>query len=111
METNQALNCLAALAQETRLAVFRLLVRRGEAGMAAGDIAANVGTPASTLSFHLKELERTGLVTVRRHQRQMLYAVDYGAMRRFMDFLQKDCCQDHPDICGCGPIGAPAEVD
>jgi DNA-binding transcriptional ArsR family regulator len=109
METKQALNCLAALAQETRLAVFRLLVRRGEAGMAAGDIAAKVGAPGSTLSFHLKELERTGLVTVRRHQRQMLYAVDYGAMRRFLDFLHKDCCQDHPDICGCAPADAAPE--
>ena len=109
METKQALNCLAALAQETRLAVFRLLIRRGEAGMAAGDIAERVGAPASTLSFHLKELERTGLVTVRRHQRQMLYAVDYGAMRRFLDFLQKDCCQDHPEICGCAPADATPE--
>jgi len=103
METKQALSCLSALAQETRLAVFRLLVRRGEAGMAAGDIAAQVGAPASTLSFHLKELERTGLVTARRRQRQVLYAVDYGAMRSFMAFLHKDCCQDHPEICGCEP--------
>ena len=46
---------------------------------------------------------QAGLVTVRRHQRQMVYAIDFGAMRRFMDFLQKDCCQDHPDICGCAP--------
>ena len=106
METKQALNCLAALAQETRLEVFRLLVRRGEAGMAAGDIAANVGAPSSTLSFHLKELERTGLVTAHRRQRQILYAVDYAAMRRFLDFLQKDCCQDHPEICGCAPADA-----
>jgi DNA-binding transcriptional ArsR family regulator len=109
METKQALNCLAALAQETRLEVFRLLVRRGDAGMAAGDIAAKVGAPGSTLSFHLKELERTGLITVRRHQRQMFYAVDCAAMRRFLDFLQKDCCQDHPDICGCGPGDAAPE--
>jgi DNA-binding transcriptional ArsR family regulator len=111
MEMKQALICLAALAQETRLEVFRLLVRRGEAGMAAGDIAARVGAPGSTLSFHLKELERTGLVTARRRQRQILYAVDYGAMRRFMDFLQRDCCQDHPDICGCRPAETSTDAD
>ena len=100
MEIKQALSCLAALAHETRLAVFRLLVREGPGGMPAGEIARCLGVPAPTLSFHLKELERAGLVGAKRQQRQILYATDFAGTRTLLDFLMRDCCQGHPELCG-----------
>jgi len=113
MEEKQALAALGALAHETRLAVFRLLVRQGPSGMPAGEVAARLGVPAPTLSFHLKELERAGLLRATRRHRQILYATDYASTRGLLDFLTRDCCQGHPDICGpavneagcvCGPV-------
>jgi DNA-binding transcriptional ArsR family regulator len=111
MEQKQALSCLAALAHETRLAIFRLLVRQGPSGMAAGDVAQRLGVAAPTLSFHLKELERAGLIRATRRQRHILYATDYPGTRALLDFLMRDCCQGHPEICGtacvpsCGDTG------
>jgi DNA-binding transcriptional ArsR family regulator len=102
METKQALTSLAALAHETRLAVFRLLVRRGPDDMAAGEIAQRLAVPSPTLSFHLKELERAGLIVATRRQRQIIYATDFAGTRALLDFLIRDCCQGHPDLCG-GP--------
>jgi ArsR family transcriptional regulator, arsenate/arsenite/antimonite-responsive transcriptional repressor len=99
MEEKQALSCLSALAHETRLAVFRLLVQQGPSGMPAGEIAQRLSAPASTLSFHLKELERAGLIRATRRQRQILYATDYGGMRALIDFIIRDCCQGHPQLC------------
>ena len=100
MEPNQAVTALAALAQETRLAVFRLLVQAGPNGFPAGDIAERLAVPPSTLSFHLKELDRAGLVHSWRVQRQIRYAADYEGMRRLLTFLTADCCNGHPEICG-----------
>lgn len=100
MEEKQALSCLAALAHETRLAVFRLLVRQGPPGMPAGDIALHLGVPSPTLSFHLKELERAGLIGATRQHRQIIYATDYAGMRALIDFIMRDCCQGHPALCG-----------
>jgi ArsR family transcriptional regulator, arsenate/arsenite/antimonite-responsive transcriptional repressor len=100
MEQKQALAALGALAHETRLAVFRLLVRQGPTGMPAGGVAARLGVAAPTLSFHLKELERAGLIRATRRHRQILYATDYAGTRGLLDFLMRDCCQGHPDICG-----------
>jgi DNA-binding transcriptional ArsR family regulator len=100
MEEKQALSAFAALAHETRLAVFRLLVRQGPAGMPAGDVAQRLGIPPATLSFHLKELERAGLIQATRRHRQILYATDYAGTRELLDFLMRDCCQGHPEICG-----------
>ena len=100
MEQKQALVALGALAHATRLAVFRLLVRQGPSGMPAGEVAARLGVPAPTLSFHLKELERAGLLRATRRHRQILYATDYAGTRGLLDFLTRDCCQGHPDICG-----------
>ena len=100
METKNALAALAALAHETRLAVFRLLVTEGPNGLPAGEVAVALGVPPSTLSFHLRELERAGLLTSWRRQRQIFYAADYEGMRRFLAFLTADCCQGHPEICG-----------
>jgi len=99
MESELAVRALAALAQETRLAVFRLLVREGPNGLPAGMIAERVGVPPATLSFHLAQLERAGLLTSRRESRQIFYATDYEGMRRLLAFLTEDCCQGHPEIC------------
>lgn len=100
MEEKQALGALAALAHATRLAVFRLLVRQGPDGMPAGEVAQRLDVAASTLSFHLKELERAGLIRATRQQRQILYAADYAGIRELLTFLLRDCCQGHPEICG-----------
>ena len=97
MEATQA---VAALAQETRLAAFRLLVRCGPSGLPAGEIAERLGVPGSTLSFHLKELDRAGLLRSWRRQRQIFYAADYEGMRRLLTFLTEDCCNGRPEICG-----------
>ena len=96
---NDAIAALGALAQATRLEVFRMLVRAGPDGLSAGDIGVAVGTPPSTLSHHLNELTRAGLATSRRDGRQTLYAADFAGVRRLLDFLTEDCCQGHPDIC------------
>jgi ArsR family transcriptional regulator len=88
-----------ALSQETRLEIVRLLVRAGLDGLPAGEIAEAVGASPSNLSFHLKDLERAGLVTARREARSILYTAQYQALRGLVDFLMKDCCAGHPKIC------------
>jgi DNA-binding transcriptional ArsR family regulator len=99
MKSPDALAVLAALSQETRLAIFRRLVRAGPAGEAAGAIAEALATPAPTLSFHLKELERAGLIVQRRESRSLIYAVHVERMRELLSFLMKDCCGGRPEIC------------
>ena len=84
---------LGALAQDTRLAIFRRLVAAGPAGMAAGRIAAELGVPGPTLSFHLNQLRHAGLVSARRHGRSITYAADYGAMNGLIGFLSENCCR------------------
>jgi DNA-binding transcriptional ArsR family regulator len=100
MKEKQALSCLSAIAHETRLAVFRLLVQQGPDGMPAGEIALRLSVPSPTLSFHLKELKRAGLIQATRQQRQIIYATDYAGMRDLIDFIMRDCCQGHPELCG-----------
>ena len=91
---------LGALAQESRLAVFRLLVRRGPAGLPAGEISERVGVPPTTLSFHLAQLSHAGLVTSRRDGRSISYAANYPGMQDLMGFLLDNCCRDSA---GCAP--------
>lgn len=87
---------LSALAQETRLEIFRALVQAGPQGLAAGRIAEAVGTPASTLSFHLKELAAAGLLQSRPEGRFIIYMADYAAMSELVTFLTEKCCQGNP---------------
>lgn len=99
METRQAISALAALAQESRLAVFRLLVQAGPAGLAASRIAEQVGIPPSSLSFHLKELSHAGLVSARQDGRFVIYAANFDAMSALVGFLTDNCCSGNP----CAP--------
>lgn len=92
METKTVVSALAALAQETRLAIYRLLVQAGPAGMPAGLIATKLDVPGPTLSFHLKELAHAGLVTSESQGRFLYYRADYGAMKALVDFLTENCC-------------------
>lgn len=92
MDTKQAIAALGALAQESRLAVFRLLVRTGPHGMAASKIAEHVGIPPSSLSFHLKELNIAGLVIARQEGRFVIYAANFSVMNELVGFLTDNCC-------------------
>ena len=93
METQDAIAALAALAHETRLDVFRLLVRAGASGLAAGAIAEALGVPSATMSFHLKELRNAGVVSSRRDGRSLIYRADFAAMNELLRFLGENCCQ------------------
>ena len=94
-----AVDALGALAHETRLAVFRMLVKAGPDGMIAGAIAEHQGVPPSTMSHHLATLERAGLVQSERESRLIHYRADFGGMRRLLTFLMQDCCQGAPEMC------------
>ena len=100
METRQAAGMLAALAQETRLDLLRLLFTRGASGMAAGEIASQLAVPPSTLSFHLTAMEREGLLLATRHGRRIVYAVRLIGMRDLLGFLTETCCAGQPGLCG-----------
>lgn len=109
MEITEAVAALGALAQESRLAVFRLLVQAGRDGLSPGGIAERLTLPGPTLSFHLAQLRQAGLVTVRRDGRSLIYAADYDGMNALMGFLSLNCCRGDIDTCapGCQPA-APA---
>jgi ArsR family transcriptional regulator, arsenate/arsenite/antimonite-responsive transcriptional repressor len=99
MKTEAAVTALAALAQETRLAIFRYLVRRGPKGAIVGDIRDELDIPNATLSFHLSTLKQAGLVHCRRDGRQLIHTADFGMMRELLEYLSKDCCAGKPEIC------------
>lgn len=90
---------LKALAQSTRLAVFRLLMKRGTNGLPAGAIAEQLQIPQNTLSAHLNILSNAGLIAADRQGRKLIYSVQIGAIRQFIGYLVNDCCDGHPDIC------------
>ena len=92
MNSAQALAALGALAQESRLAVFRELVRAGRGGLAAGEIGDRLGVPAPTLSFHLAQLKHAGLATSRAQGRSRVYAADFDAMSALVAYLSENCC-------------------
>jgi DNA-binding transcriptional ArsR family regulator len=99
MEKSSAVGALAALAQDNRLDVFRLLVRAGPAGMAAGAVAEALDLAPNTLTFHFDRLRAAGLVTVRRDGRSMIYAAQYGTMNALLGFLTDNCCEGDPERC------------
>jgi ArsR family transcriptional regulator, arsenate/arsenite/antimonite-responsive transcriptional repressor len=114
METPNAAAALAALAQENRLEIFRLLVQAGPDGMAAGQVAERLGLAPNTLTFHFDRLRFAGLVTVRRDGRSMIYAARYESMNDLVGFLTENCCQGAPEKCApvavCKPKGVPHEA-
>ena len=99
MKMIDAVGALAALAQETRLAIFRVLVKAGPTGLAAGKIAEKLALPAPTASFHLKELKGAGLLSSRREGRSLIYVADFTVMKGLIGFLTDDCCGGHPEVC------------
>jgi DNA-binding transcriptional ArsR family regulator len=99
MEIKTAVLALGALAQETRLTIFRLLVEAGPEGLAAGRIGETLKVPGATLSFHLKELARTGLVSSKQEKQFIYYAVDFERMADLMTYLTQNCCQGMPQEC------------
>lgn len=92
MQADRVIRALSALAQEHRLAAFRLLVQAGEQGVAAGVLAEKLDVPPSSMSFHLAQLANAGLVTQRRESRSIIYSADYVAMNGLMGYLTENCC-------------------
>jgi ArsR family transcriptional regulator, arsenate/arsenite/antimonite-responsive transcriptional repressor len=99
MDKLNAIEALHALAQDTRLDVFRLLVKRGAEGMAAGDIAAALGVRQNTMSANLAVLARAGIVRSEREGRVIRYFADFDGMRGLLTFLMEDCCGSKPELC------------
>ncbi|MDK4715869.1 metalloregulator ArsR/SmtB family transcription factor [Rhizobium sp. CNPSo 4039] len=99
MDQRQALIAFGALSQETRLHIVRMLVVAGPDGMAAGAIAEKAVVSPSNVSFHLKELERSGLIAQQRESRSIIYTANFEALGSLVRFLMEDCCAGHPEIC------------
>lgn len=114
MDTDQVLSAFSALAQSTRLDVFRLLVAHEPEGLAAGEVARRLDVPHNTLSTHLGILARAGLIAAERQSRLIIYRAQLGAVRDLASFILKDCCGGKPEICAtliadlqpCCPPGA-----
>ena len=114
MESEETVLALAALAQPTRLEVFRLLVRHEPKGLAAGDIARALAVPQNTMSAHLAVLSRAGLISAKRFSRSIVYRAELSHLREVMLFMLRDCCEGRPEICAplieeltpcCSPSG------
>ena len=114
MEKSNAVAALAALAQDNRLDVFRLLVEAGPQGMPAGEIAGILKLAPNTLTFHFDRLRMAGLVTVRRDGRSMIYAARFEAMNSLLGFLTENCCQGAVETCApvtCKPVRKKREKE
>jgi DNA-binding transcriptional ArsR family regulator len=114
MKTQNAVVALAAIAQDNRLDIFRLLVQAGPDGMAAGQVADKLGLAPNTLTFHFDRLRVAGLITVRRDGRSMIYAARFETMNGLVAFLTENCCQGAAETCApvaiCKPKGASNEA-
>ncbi len=111
MEMTGVVHALSALAQESRLSVFRLLVEAGPDGLPAGEIGSRLGLAPATLSFHLAQIERAGLVTARRRGRSIIYAANFPQMRALMSFLSENCCGGDMSACAGPPQTRAGEPD
>lgn len=100
MEMDQAISALDGLSHPIRLGLYRALVRAGESGMVAGQLAEKLNAGASTLSFHLAHLERAGLIAGTREGRFIRYTIQPATMRHLLDYLTDDCCEGRPELCG-----------
>src|ERR1700759_1121987 len=105
MRTPEVIDALGALAHEHRLAIFRLLVERGPAGLAAGHVGTRLKLVPSSLTFHLQNLQRAGLITQRRESRQLIYSADFDAMNALIGYLTENCCAGSGE---CAPVCKPA---
>ena len=110
MQANSAVEALSALAQEHRLALFRLLVQLGDKGMAAGAIADELGIPNSSLSFHLAQLRNAGLILQERQHRSLIYRANYPAMNALVGFLTENCCAGSDCGTGSAACETPAQT-
>ena len=104
MKKSVVIAALGALAQETRLDIFRLLVQKGPEGLPAGDIGMRLGQPSPTMSFHLNQLRFAGLVSSRRESRSIIYIANFRVMGDLLGYLTENCCGGRPEL--CGPVGA-----
>lgn len=109
MEVKAALDALSALAQETRLKIFRLLVEVGVNGIPAGEIAGRLNLPLATLSFHLNTLRQAGLIEFQRESRRLIYRADFEVMNALLAYLTENCCGRRPDECAV-PVCDPLET-
>ncbi len=108
LEEPQALDAFAALSQETRLRMVRVLVQAGPRGLSAGAVGEAVGASSSGASFHLAHLERSGLIESRRESRSIIYSASYDTLAGLVEFLMRDCCSGHPEICAPAAAAAAA---
>jgi len=99
MKKSSVVTALGALAQDTRLDIFRLLVQKGPEGMPAGEIGAHLGQPSPTMSFHLNQLRFAGLVTSRRESRSIIYSANFKAMSDLLGYLTENCCGGRQELC------------
>ena len=110
MKTPHVIEALGALAHEHRLAVYRMLVEAGPAGLNAGTIATRLDVPRSSLTFHLQHLHRAGLVSQERRSRELIYAADFAAMNGLVGYLTENCCGGSPKDCGINVCLPAADV-
>ena len=113
MKKSTAAAALGALAQETRLDIFRLLVQKGPEGLPAGEMGERLGQPSPTLSFHLNQLRFAGLVSSRRASRSIIYSANFKAMNDLLAYLTENCCGGRPEICApdaCAPAAAVVRI-
>jgi len=116
MKKSIVIGALGALAQETRLDIFRLLVQKGSEGLPAGEIGMRLGQPSPTMSFHLNQLRFAGLITSRRESRSIIYSANFKAMTDLLAYLTENCCGGRPELCnpaavsGCGSERTPQQT-
>lgn len=116
MKKSMVIGALGALAQETRLDIFRLLVQKGPGGLPAGEIGSRLGQPSPTMSFHLNQLRFAGLLTSRRESRSIIYSANFKAMNDLIAYMTENCCGGRPELCApaagpvCGTECAPGQT-